>query len=78
MAWWHPFRSQRTDDEIASYVVGEVAAGRIKPESAPMVERILRDEAAGRCVVMRDPKIRPRPPRAPGRQSRRFNGLWHY
>ena len=76
MAWWRPFTSWRSDDEIATYVIAEVEAGRIKPELASMVERALRDEAAGKCVVMRKPDIRPRPPRAPGLQGRRFNGAW--
>ena len=30
-----------------------------------MRQRALADERAGRCIVMRDPKIRPRPPRKP-------------
>jgi hypothetical protein len=63
MSWWRP--AQRSDDEITRYVMGEVEAGRIALERAPMVERILRDEAAGKCVVMRDPKIIKRPPRKP-------------
>ena len=66
MAWWRPFTSWRSDDEIATYVIAEVEAGRIKPELASMVERALRDEAAGKCIVMRNPGIKPRPPRAPG------------
>ena len=76
MAWWRPFVFSRTDDEISTYVIGEVKAGRIKPETAPALERTLRDEAAGKCVVMRNPGIKPRPPRAPGMQSRRYNGMW--
>lgn len=63
--WWWPFAPDRTDDEIATYVAAEVAAGRVKPDFAQRLERILRDEADGKCVVMRDPKIRPRPPRRP-------------
>jgi hypothetical protein len=65
MAWWHPFRSWRSDDEIAAYVIGEVEAGRIPRELAPACERALRDEAAGRCVIMRNPKIVRRLPRSP-------------
>jgi hypothetical protein len=56
MSWWRPARPC-TDNEITAYVAAEVVAGRIKTELAPMVERALRDEAAGKCVVMRDPKI---------------------
>jgi hypothetical protein len=65
MAWWHPFIFWRSDDEIAAYIVEEVAAGRIPRELAPACERALRDEAAGKCVVMRDPKIVRRLPRSP-------------
>ena len=65
MSWWRFFTPERTDDEIAAYVVAEVAAGRIKPEMAPMLERALRDEAAGKCVVMRKPKIVRKLPRSP-------------
>jgi hypothetical protein len=42
-----------------------VNAGEIKPELAQMFERALRDEAAGKVIIMRDPGIRPRPPRKP-------------
>ena len=55
MAWWHPFIFWRSDDEIAAYIVEEVAAGRIPRELAPACERALRDEAAGKCIVMRNP-----------------------
>ena len=64
MSWWR-FIPWRSDDEIADYVCGEVEAGRIKPEWAPMLERALRDEAAGKCVVMRKPKIVRRLRRSP-------------
>ena len=65
MSWWHPFTPHRSDDEIAAYVVKEVAAGRIPPALAQACERALRDEAAGKAIVMRDPKIKPRMPRKP-------------
>jgi len=39
--------------------------GRIKPEVARWVEKALRDEADGKATIMRDPKIRPRPPKKP-------------
>jgi Bacterial regulatory protein, Fis family len=39
------------------YIAAEVAAGRIAPALAPMFERNLRDEQAGKCVIIRDPKI---------------------
>jgi hypothetical protein len=65
MSWWHPFTPQRSDDEIAAHVAAMVNAGKIKPELAPMIERVLRDEADGKSTVMRDPMIRPKPPRRP-------------
>ena len=64
MPWW-PFTPHRSDDEIAKYVTVEVEAGRVSLEWAPKLERILRDEADGKCVVMRDPKIKRRLPRKP-------------
>jgi hypothetical protein len=70
MSWW-PFK-WRSDDEIADYVCGEVEAGRITPEWAPWLERALRDEAAGRCVVMRKPKIVRKLPRSP-EEARRLS-----
>jgi len=81
MAWWRPFISWRSDDEIARYVVEEVEAGRIPPEMARFCERALRDEAAGKCVIMRKPPTRPKPlPRSPeeARRSWRSNGYWGY
>jgi hypothetical protein len=76
---WRLFTPWRSDDEISAYVAAEVTAGRVKPERASMLERALRDEQAGRCIIMRDPKIVKRLPRGPGQQQRRFNGLWwHY
>jgi hypothetical protein len=63
--WWWPFVPQRTDDEIATRIATMVDAGEISPELAHLYERALRDEQAGRCIVMRDPKIRPKPPRKP-------------
>jgi hypothetical protein len=65
MAWWHSFIPWRSDDEIAAYVIAEVAAGRIPRELAPACERALRDEAAGKCTIMRTPKIVRRLPRSP-------------
>jgi hypothetical protein len=64
MPWW-PFTRWRSDDEIARYVTAEVEAGRIPLHLARACEQALRDEADGKCVVMRDPKIKPRPPRKP-------------
>ena len=75
MSWWRLI-SWRTDDEIASYVAAEVKAGRITPEWGPWLEKALRDEADGKCTIMRSPKIKPRPPKAPGLQERRWNGHW--
>ena len=77
MPWW-PFTSHRTDDQIAAYVTAEVEAGRIPLHLAHACERALRDEADGKGHVMRNPGIKPKPPRAPGRQGRRWNGWWHY
>jgi hypothetical protein len=65
MSWWHPYTPHRTDDKIAAYVTAEVKAGRIPLELAQRVEQVLRDEADGKTTVMRDPKIRPRPPKKP-------------
>ena len=42
-----------------------VNKGEIKPELAEMFERALRDEQDGKSIVMRDPGIRPRPPKRP-------------
>ena len=64
MRWW-PFTPHRTDDEIAAYVAAEVKAGRVAPGFAQTLERMLREEADGKCVIMRDPKVKPRPPRRP-------------
>ena len=72
MSWWRPFIPWRTDDEIAAYVCREVEAGHIKPEWAPMLERALRDEAAGKCVVMRKPKIVRKLPRS-AEEARRLS-----
>jgi hypothetical protein len=63
--WWRPFIPWRSDDAIAAYVVKEVEAGRIPRELAPACERALRDEADGKCIVMRKPKIVRRLPRSP-------------
>jgi len=76
MSWLRVLTPWRTDDEISAYVIAEVEAGRIKREYAPFLERSLRDEAAGRCVIMRNPNVKPRPPRSPGQQGRRWNGAW--
>jgi hypothetical protein len=65
MSWWHPFIPWRSDDEIARYVCDEVEAGRIPPAMARACERALRDEAAGKCVIMRKPHIVRRLPRSP-------------
>lgn len=65
MHWWWPAPPQRTDDEISIRVAKMVNAGEIKPELAQMFERALRDEVAGKAIIMRDPGIRPRPPRKP-------------
>ena len=65
MRWWWPSPPQRSDAEISIRVAKMVNAGEIKPELAQMFERALRDEAAGKVIIMRDPGIRPRPPRKP-------------
>jgi hypothetical protein len=46
-------------------VVAEVEAGRIPAALAPMCEKALRDEADGKCVVMRDPKLKRSFPKGP-------------
>jgi hypothetical protein len=60
--WDAPVRS---DDEIAAIVVAAVKSGAIKPELAHMYASALQDEADGKSIVMRDPGIRPRPPKKP-------------
>ena len=65
MRWWWPTPPRRSDDEISLRVAKMVTTGEIKPDLAPMFEKILRDERDGRAIVMRDPGIRPRPPRKP-------------
>jgi hypothetical protein len=57
MSWWHPFLPDRSDDEIAKHITAEVEAGRIPLAMAQACEKALRDEADGKCTVMRDPKI---------------------
>ena len=47
---------RRSDAEIARYVAAEILAGRVRPECGQTLERILRDESDGKCVVMRDPR----------------------
>jgi hypothetical protein len=64
MPWW-PFTPHRSDDEIAKYVAAEVKAGRIPLELARGCEQALRDEADGKCLVMRNPRIKKRPPKRP-------------
>jgi hypothetical protein len=71
----------RSDDEIAMYVAGEVAEGRIDPAYAQHLEKNLRLESEGKAVIMRapDPADAPRPPRQPGMQARKYHGAWwHY
>ena len=65
MSWWRPLPLKRSDDEIAARIVAMVNAGEIKPELAEMYERALRSEADGSSMVMRNPGIRPRPPKKP-------------
>ena len=65
MSWWRPSAPLRSDDEIAARVAAMVAAGEIKPELAQMYEKALRAEADGKGHIMRDPRIRPKPPRRP-------------
>jgi hypothetical protein len=65
VSWWRPFRPDYADDEIAFRVARMVSTGEIKPEQARWIEKALRDEQAGKCVVMRNPGIKPRPPRKP-------------
>jgi hypothetical protein len=43
MAWWHRFVLHNSDAEIRERVASMVATGEIKPELAPMYERVLRD-----------------------------------
>ena len=46
---------------------------------ARMRWKALKDERAGKTTIMRNPHVQPKPPRAPGMQSARFNGYWwHY
>jgi hypothetical protein len=54
MSWWRPFREPLSDDAIAERVAAMVAEGEIKAEMAPHIERALRDEAACKCVIMRN------------------------
>ena len=42
-----------------------VNKGEIKPEQAEIFERALRDEQDGKSIVMRNPHIKPKPPRKP-------------
>jgi len=42
-----------------------VERGEIPAALAGMFERALRDEQAGKAIVMRDPGVRPRPPKRP-------------
>jgi hypothetical protein len=51
-----------TRRDIAAYVAGEVKAGRVAPEHAERLKQILRDEAAGKLIVMR-PCPKPKLPR---------------
>ena len=60
-----PIRTHAHDDEITLRIAAEVAAGRIAPALAHMYERALRDEQAGKATIMRDPGVRPKPPRRP-------------
>jgi hypothetical protein len=75
MSWWR-FIAPRDEDEIAEYVAAEIAAGRITPEWGPFLEKALRDEQAGKCTIMRKPKIERRLPRGPGQQQQCWNGFW--
>ena len=70
MRWWWPTPPQRTDDEITARINTMVSTGQIRADQAPMYERALRDEVDGKAIVMRDPGIRPRPPRRPSWASR--------
>ena len=65
MRWWWPTPPQRSDDEISIRVATMVNTGAIKPALAAMFEKALRDEAAGKSIVMRDPGVRPRLPKKP-------------
>ena len=65
MAWWRFLAPPRTDDEIAARIVAMVERGEIPAALAGMFERALRDEQAGKAIVMRDPGVRPRPPKRP-------------
>ena len=59
MSWWRPFRPDYSDDEIAFRVARMVSTGEIKPEQARWIEKALRDEQAGKCVVIRaDPDLK--------------------
>jgi hypothetical protein len=57
MPWWHPWRPERSDDEIAKHIKAEVKAGRIPLALAHLYEKAWRDEADGKATIMRDPKI---------------------
>ena len=55
-----------SDEEIVARVSEMVKRGRIAPELAPAFVKVLQDEAAGKCIVMRDPgPQRRRLPRSP-------------
>jgi hypothetical protein len=58
-------RSQALQRELSPMMV---ATGEIKPELAPMYERVLRDEADGKAITMNSlarSVPRPRPPKRP-------------
>ena len=63
--WWWPTPTPRSDAAIVKRVAAMVNKGEIKPEHAEMFERALRDEQDGKSIVMRNPQIKPRPPRRP-------------
>jgi hypothetical protein len=68
MAWWHRFVLHNSDAEIRERAASMVATGEIKPELAPMYERVLRDEADGKAITMNSlarSVPRPRPPKRP-------------
>ncbi len=68
--WWPSTPRNRTDADIAGYVAAEVEAGRVSLARAQHLERALRDEADGKVVIMRDPKIKPKMPRRPSYDRR--------
>jgi hypothetical protein len=65
VAWWRFRAPERSDDEIRQHIIQMVEAGEIRADQAVMFERALRSEADGKSTIMRNPQIKPKPPRRP-------------